>query len=213
MSKPGSNCCQRLPALLKLLLTLGMILIALALTLERWPALVLLGCVVFTGHSLARVPLSYLLRRLAWFVPFVSGLALAIPAGQGFQSGWDVAGLIVCRSSLSLLAVLWLNRVMSLPELLQTLHRLYCPAVLVAGLAFMLRYGMVLWEELERMQRARLARTFGRRSLLFRWRVQAQCLGMLLLRSLDRADRIHAAMQARGWTGQVRFYPPDQDSL
>ena len=35
-------------------------------------------------------------------------------------------------------------------------------------------------------------------------------IGMLLIRSLNRAERIHGAMCSRGWDGEVRWLD-DQD--
>ncbi|MCH8829637.1 MAG: energy-coupling factor transporter transmembrane protein EcfT, partial [Planctomycetes bacterium] len=74
----------------------------------------------------------------------------------------------------------------------------------VAMLSFMYRYFYVLWDELDKMRIARRARSFGDGRLWFRWTTSAQMIGMLLLRALDRADRVHGAMCARGWDGHVR---------
>jgi cobalt/nickel transport system permease protein len=78
--------------------------------------------------------------------------------------------------------------------------RLGVPRVLVATLQFMERYLHVLGDELARMSLARRARSFRRGSILS-WRLLTGMLGMLLLRSFDRAERVHSAMIARGWDG------------
>jgi cobalt/nickel transport system permease protein len=94
---------------------------------------------------------------------------------------------------------------MPFAQLLVTLRRLRVPAVFVAILAFMYRYVFVIWDELDRLRTARKARSMGRTSLLFRWKSLAAMLGMLLIRSLTRAERIHGAMVSRGWTGEVHW--------
>ena len=94
---------------------------------------------------------------------------------------------------------------MPFEQLLVTLRRLKVPAVIVAILAFMYRYVFVIWDELDRMRLAWKTRSFGEGSLLFRWKTLARMLGMLLIRSLGRAERIHGAMRSRGWDGQVRW--------
>jgi len=54
------------------------------------------------------------------------------------------------------------------------------------------------------MRTARQARTFGSPGLAFRWRIATQLIGMLLVRAMSRAERVHGAMCARGWDGRVR---------
>jgi cobalt/nickel transport system permease protein len=54
------------------------------------------------------------------------------------------------------------------------------------------------------MQTARKARTFRRQRAWSGWKTLAQLLGMLLVRSLNRAERVFGAMRARGWDGRVR---------
>ena len=65
------------------------------------------------------------------------------------------------------------------------------------------RYVHVLTDELSRMITARRARSFRRGGILT-WSLITGMLGMLLLRSFERAERVHAAMVARGWDGTIR---------
>ncbi len=74
------------------------------------------------------------------------------------------------------------------------------PAVLVATLQFMDRYRYVLLDELDRMTTARRARTFNRRDSLA-WGLLTGLIGLLFLRTFERAERVHGAMVARGWDG------------
>jgi cobalt/nickel transport system permease protein len=82
--------------------------------------------------------------------------------------------------------------------LLQLLRGIHTPALLVTVLALMYRYLFVLVDETERMQRARRSRTFvpGRARA---WSGAAALIGQLFVRSTERAERIYAAMCARGW--------------
>jgi cobalt/nickel transport system permease protein len=68
----------------------------------------------------------------------------------------------------------------------------------VTTLALLYRYLFVLVDEAERMHRARLARTFDRRRVSV-WRMLGTVVGQLFVRSSERAERIYAAMCARGW--------------
>lgn len=199
----GRTVCHRLPSELKLGLTLGVILTGVSIPGTAWPALGVLGCLVFAGHSFAATPLRYLLRRVLLFLPWIGSMAVSLPLSQGFERGWELMLTIFLRGVLAFTASLWLMQVLPFPQLLSTLRRLHVPLVLVAILAFMERYIFVIWEELDTLRTAWRARSFDRAGLWFRWHTLAQLLGQLLIRSLTRAERIHRAMLARGWTGDM----------
>ena len=64
------------------------------------------------------------------------------------------------------------------------------------------RYLFVLIEESIRTVRAYTLRSFSRKKL--RYHIFKQLLGNLLLRTLDRAQRIHMAMLSRAFTGEIK---------
>ena len=198
------SLCHRLPPRLKLLLTLGVVLAGVSIPVKFWPAYGVLMSLVFIGHSVAHIPLSYLVRRLAIFMPMVCMLSLSVPISQGFAAGWEIMAGILFRTTLSFVAMLWLVNVMPFDQLLVTLRQLWVPDIIVAMLSFMYRYIFVLWDELDKMRVARRARSFGGVSLWHRWTSAAQLIGMLLIRAMERAERVHGAMCARGWDGVVR---------
>jgi len=83
-------------------------------------------------------------------------------------------------------------------ELLGVLRRIHFPALMITTLALMYRYLFVLVDETERMQRARVSRTFTKQRAHV-WKSLATVIGQLFVRSTERAERIYAAMSARGW--------------
>lgn len=199
----GRTICHRLPSELKLGLAAGVILAGVTIPATSWPALGVLGCLVFAAHSFAATPLRYLIRRVLLFLPWIGSMAVSLPLSQGLERGWELMLTIFLRGMLAFTASLWLMQVLPFPQLLRTLRRLHVPLVLVAILAFMERYIFVVWEELDTLRTAWRARSFGPTGLWFRWHTLAQLLGQLLIRSLTRAERIHRAMLARGWTGAM----------
>jgi len=106
--------------------------------------------------------------------------------------------LIVAKATLCLLTVILLSNTTPFSDLLRVFRRLRIPALLITMLALMYRYLFVLAEESERMRRARACRTFasGRGGA---WKSLAAVVGRLFVRSTERAERIYAAMCARGW--------------
>lgn len=200
----GHSVCHQLSAIGKLALTVTVICMGLVVPAELWPLQGVLIGFILLGHTLARIPVAYLTIRLGMFLPILFLLTISLPASQGFAAGWDLMARIFIRGTLAFLAVLWLVNTLPFDELLVLFRRIRVPDVFTATLAFMYRYVFVLWDELARMRVARQARSFQLGSLRFRWRVRGQLLGMLLIRGMGRAERVHQAMCARGWDGHVR---------
>lgn len=200
----GSTVCHRLPPRLKIVLALAVIALAVLLPAAMWPAQGCLAALVFAALTLAEIPMAYLARRIALFLPLVVMTALAVPLSRGFAGGWETAVGIVIRGTVAFLAGLWLVSTTPFDRLLAGLSGLGAPRLFTAMLAFVFRYLFVLFDELARMRTAQRARTFGARRAGAGWKSAVQLVGTLLIRALDRAERIHGAMCSRGWTGKMR---------
>jgi cobalt/nickel transport system permease protein len=200
----GNTVCHRLPPRAKVLLTMAVIAGTALIPISIWPIQGCLGCIVFAGLSLAEIPLVYLIRRLALFLPLVLMTALAVPLARGFEGGWETAAAIVLRAVVSFLAGLWLVSTTPFDRLLAALCGLGMPRMFAGLMAFTQRYIYVLFDELARMKTAQRARTFRPQPRWRAWISTTQLVGMLLIRALDRSERIHGAMLSRGWQGRMR---------
>ncbi len=87
-------------------------------------------------------------------------------------------------------------------ELAAAARRLGAPEKLVALFLLMIRYFEVIRMEYARLRVAMRARGFRPGMNARTYRAWANLVGMLLVRSLDRAERVHAAMLCRGYTGR-----------
>jgi cobalt/nickel transport system permease protein len=186
---------HRLPAAVKLISALALVVVILLLP-PSWPML-LGGLAVFllAVAGLSRIPWRFLLRRVLLLEPFVLGVALL----SLFQpDGWRLFLFLVAKCTLCLLAMLLLANTTPFSDLLRVFKAARVPSLLVTTLALMYRYLFVLVDEAQRMKRARLSRTFsiGRTRS---WRTLATGLSQLFIRTSERAERIYAAMCARGW--------------
>lgn len=74
-----------------------------------------------------------------------------------------------------------------------------CPEPLVIQVLLLYRYLHVLGADARTMMRARDNRAFGRRGKGIA--VTGNLLGSLLLRSIERGERLYTAMAARGFDG------------
>jgi len=137
---------------------------------------------------------------------------------------------IAIKSWLSVQAAILLAATTPFPDLLVAMRAVKIPRLLVAIFGLMWRYLFVLADEALRLLRAREARSaelptsplapplqergtplpwqgrgWGLGSLLWRGQVAGGMVGNLFLRSLERGERIYAAMAARGYDGEVRM--------
>jgi cobalt/nickel transport system permease protein len=202
----GTGIVHRLDARLKLIASLVFVLSVIATPIGWWTALGTLGLVLAFVVGLAGIPPRELGRRwMAFFVFFGFLTFMVAPAhpARARYGLWVVAASILIKNSLALLTMLVLAATTPWHKLLAALRKLGVPAVLVATLQFMDRYRHVLMDELERMSTARRARTFDRGGSLA-WGLLTGLVGMLFLRTFERAERVHGAMVARGWTGVIR---------
>lgn len=150
----------------------------------------------------ARIPLRAALSRAAIVLPFTVVFAVISLATGDYQRG--VA--IVLKSYLSALAVLTVVATTPLPALLRSLERMGAPLFLLTVAQFLYRYLFVISEEAQHMRKAALARgASGRRAARgVRFRAAAGALAVLFARSYSRAQEIHRAMLARGFSGHLQ---------
>ena len=162
----------------------------------------LLGCVVV----MARVSPATLISRWLGVVALVGLIAIAVGGSHPRRAELGAATIIatiLIKNILAFTALLTLSMVTSQSAILRGLGQLGLPAPIVTTLQFMHRSVFILKDELERMTRARRARSFAR-SRSLGWGSLAGLLGHLFLRSFERSERVHSAMVARGWDGTIR---------
>jgi cobalt/nickel transport system permease protein len=185
---------HRLPAWVKLVTALALVATVLLIPLSRWPLFSAVAGVLVVVAGLSRIPWLFLARRLLMLEPFVIGvaaLALLRP------DGWRIFLLLLARCTLCLLVMVLLANTTPFWRLLGTLKSAGMPALLVTTLSLMYRYIFVLADEAQRMKRARSSRTFTRRRGRI-WHATSTVAGQLFIRASERAERIYAAMCARG---------------
>ena len=126
-------------------------------------------------------------------------------SGQGIVEFLTIA----LKSWVSVQVALLLSFTTPFHDLVDGLRALRMPRIIVSTISFMYRYLAVLSEEAGRMMRARAARSAdldgsGGGTILWRMKVVGGMVGSLFLRSYERSERIYAAMQARGFAGELR---------
>lgn len=158
--------------------------------------------------ALGRLPVGYLARNVALAIPFALVIGLFNPFFERevvlrlgplpISAGWISCASIVARALLTLAAALVLVAVTGFPAVCEALERLGMPRVFAVQLQFVYRYLFVLVDDGARSTRALALRACGNP---LRPRLIASLLGLLLLRTWQRAERIHMAMLARAYDG------------
>jgi cobalt/nickel transport system permease protein len=162
---------------------------------DAWTAYAAWAVALVGLALLSRVRLPRLGLRLLAVGPFALGVALLSLAQPG---GLAVFAAVLTRGTLCLSVMLLLAATTRFTDLLRVLRRVRVPALLVTVLALMYRYLFVLAAESARLARARRSRTM-RGDRLGAWRAAAGIAARLFVRSSERAERVYAAMCARGW--------------
>ena len=162
---------------------------------------------------LGELPLAPILNRVMLAVPFVLFIGIFNPlldqapfmqVGHYFISGgWISFSSILVRFALAVTAALILVATTGIHAIGMALLWLKVPKVFVIQLLFMYRYLYVLLEEFIRTVRAHSLRSFQGGGIGFK--VWGSLLGQLLLRTIDRAQRIYQAMLCRGFDGEIRL--------
>lgn len=222
---------HRLDPRVKSVLALAFILTTAAAPFGAWPVYIILFSLAFAVVLLSELGVVTVLTRALLALPFALAALPVIFTTAGVPL-FDVAlgpfDLTVTREGVERLVSIavksWLSVQMAVvlvgstpfPDLLMAMRALKIPRLMVAIVGLMWRYLFVLVDEALRLLRARESRSAsppggrGRRvggSLVWRARVAGGMVGNLFLRAFDRADRIYAAMLARGYDGEMRALP------
>ena len=159
--------------------------------------------------ALGNLPVLYIIKKVAVIIPFALVIGMFNPffdrqvylhvGSLSITGGWISFGSIILRAVLTAGAAVILVGVTGFPTICMALEKMGMPQPFEVQLLFLYRYIFVLTEEGSRMSRARELRSFGNKGKGMQ--SYGSLLGHLLLRTWQRAERIHMAMLARGFSG------------
>ena len=164
--------------------------------------------------GLGELPLTFLLKKVLLVSPFVIFIGIFNPwldrevmlqlGPLAISGGWISFISLLLRFTLTIGAALLLIATTGFAAICMALEKLGAPQVFTVQLLLLYRYIFVLIGESIRMMRAHSLRSFSAKGRIT-YRVFLQMLGNLLLRTIDRAQRIHMAMLSRAFTGEIRI--------
>jgi cobalt/nickel transport system permease protein len=152
------------------------------------------------------MPVNLLVVLLALMLPWSTpgSPLLTLGAAHYSREGLWLVTTIALKANAIVLSLVVLLGTLEVSALGHALAHLYVPEKLIHLLMFTVRYVGVLEQEYERLRGAMRLRGFRPAMNWHTYRSYGYLVGMLLVRSLERSQRILAAMKCRGFRG--RFY-------
>ena len=163
----------------------------------------------------ASLPLARTLKRVAAMDLFIVFMLVMLPFTTPGDPMFSVAGFpasyeglhralgIGLKANTVLLFLLATVGTLESVQVGHALYRLGCPAPLVHILMFTVRYVDVLHQEFARLVTAMKARGFQPGNNRHTYKTYGYLIGMLLVRAMERSERILAAMKCRGFNGTI----------
>ena len=169
---------------------------------------------------IARLPLKKVLGRLIivnglilflWlFLPFTFHGTPLFTVGPFTvtREGIAYAAVITLKSNAIIIALMALVATIPIFTIGRAMSHLRVPSMIAYLFLFTYRYIHVIYAEYQRLMRATKIRGFRPATNMHTYRTYAYLVGMILVKSHDRSQRVRAAMLCRGFQG--RFFDLSQ---
>jgi len=214
---PGSSRADRLDPRAKWVVTFAFVLAVASFGKYEVSQITPLFLYPVAIMAVSDVPVRSFLGKTLLALPFILFVGLFNPIfdrevllnlwGVPITGGWVSFFSITLRSLLAVSSAILLVMTTPFDRLCLGLEKLRVPQILVTQLNFLHRYMFLLRDEAQRMVRAHHLRSVGNKPKI-ELSTAGSMIGLLLLRALDRATRIHRAMLVRGFDGEVRLLRP-----
>ena len=211
----GAGRIQALHPLAKLFVTVFYLVILLSFHKYDLAGTLLMAAYPIFLFTWGDIPAKPIWRRMRIILIPVCLIGIANPffdhapvfAGHPGITGGMVSMLtLLLKGVLAVSAAYLLMVTTTMDDLCRSLRKLRVPAILVTVIMLVHRYLIVFLQEVDRMRTAYQLRAPGQKGIHFR--VWGPMVGMLLLRSADRAEAVYQSMALRGFDGD---FPAGRD--
>lgn len=203
----GCGRLNSLPALFKVMITVWYIL--LTVSFHKYDIFGLLGMGIYplVLFLIYEIPFRQCIKRIKIILPFLLLVGIANPfLDKNILTSlgkWQVSGGVVSMSVLilkgffSVLAGYLLIVSTSIEKICGALQKIHMPSILITMILLIYRYISLLLKETNRVIQAYALRAPGQKGAQFKaW---GSLAGLLLLRSMDRAENVYESMCLRGF--------------
>ncbi len=164
------------------------------------------------------IPMGYVAKHILLVSPFIVFLIIFAPIfdrvpvftwnGITITTGVLAMFNILMKFIITISLTLFLISTTRFDRLLKGLLQMKFPRIIVMQLSFLYRYLFLLIDEAHRMKMARDSRSYGSSPYHLRIRTVGNMIGVLFLKTLERAEKVYAAMMARGFSGEIPVLSP-----
>ncbi|MEB1806104.1 MAG: cobalt ECF transporter T component CbiQ [Bacillaceae bacterium] len=154
------------------------------------------------------ISLLTLLKRYLLITPFVLLMTVPLVFGGGFPIDPDrvtFALLIILKAVTSMTILTIILETQSVDQFMNSLAHLKVPPIMISVLLLSYRYVFMFLDDIQKMQLALKTRFFNGGISIKNLKVYGQLTGALLLKSLDRSEKVFQAMVSRGFSGNLCF--------
>lgn len=206
-----NNTLQHIDTRAKLITTVMFLFSVLSVSVFNLAAIIIHTAYPIILCSLGGISYTSIVKRSFIILPFVFFIGIFNPiynttplitiGNASISAGWVSFISIILRGLISTQAVIILIISSGFNNVSHAMNRLGIPSILSTQLLFAYRYIFVLLNEALSMHRARISRSFGRKSYPFNmWGV---FIGQLFLRAIEHSKVLSQAMLSRGFNGQI----------
>ncbi len=197
----------------KLSVTLMYLIVLMSFGWNQITALLLMSLYLIINIVLGDISLLKIIRRL-WFVfaaitlfafinPIFDTRIYAKFGEYNITSGMVAAVSLTIKGYFSLVAVSILSETTTMNDICYALECLHFPNLFITMISLINRYIMMLLQETSRATNAYSLRSCRGNSI--EKRAWGSFLGNIILRSIDRAERIYESMTLRGFNGTFYY--------
>lgn len=199
--------------LIKLLVTIYYIMLVVSFDKYEFSRLITLGIYPILLFQISGSSMKAFFYKMRFVLPPICAVGLFNPlfdrtiqlylGNLPITGGWISLFTLLIKGLFCLMASYILIATTRFDSLCAALRRIHVPSILVTLLLLTYRYVTMMMEEVSVMTTAYKLRAPGQKGIHFKaW---GSFLGQLLLRSMDRAEEIYAAMQLRGFHNEYPY--------
>lgn len=215
----GDSPIHRLDSRVKFIAVIVFTVAVISLPITTFSLLFCYAIWPFALLVIAGIPLKFVLKQILLVSPFIAVLAFSFllyerdhvtvafgPLSWQMTLGWTKCFSVLAKFAVTMTALIALVSTTRFTDLLAGLERLGVPKLLILQTGFLYRYIFVLIDRAHHILRARAMRSMRKLGLKTEIKTASAMVGSLLITSIDSAERINIAMQARGFDGTFRTF-------
>ena len=148
-----------------------------------------------------KVPVKFILKKVLFILPLILGFSVINLIIDFSYSEIYFSVLLIFKCIFTLIGALLLMVTTGINNLAFGLKKLKIPNILIMQILMLHRYIILMMEECYRVKSAYELRTLGEKSMTMK--DYGQIVGQMLLKTIDRSEKVYEAMKLRGFDGDL----------